>query len=395
MTDYSVDLDSPLPRYYQVYSSLEERIRSGEFRPGDALSSERQLAADYGVSRLTIVKALDILVDGGLLDRQHGRGNFVTAPSKVAVGWEERRIAFCVPAPSESYIFATLRGAMQTAMRHHFLLEVVQTGDGPQEVEVIQNLRARGVDGLVLFSRSTHKNRDLYAEMVADGYPFVMVDRYCRDAHPDVVVFDDECAGYDLTTTLIRKGHRRVALLVGSETFTTSVQERMAGYRRALEEHGIPYDDRWVGAEMDDLLGIQYEQLGQTYAEVLNWMRASGPTAVVAVNNYLAERANAALAKFQMALMQAVIDASVSGIDCQLNVALASVTHRSLILGVTPLVALAWQSGEMLGERAMELLVERINAGAPVPPRVVRLPMTVTELETESLMRGGDFRGVS
>ena len=53
--------------------------------------------------------------------------------------------------------------------------------------------------------------------------------------------FDDEFAGYDLTTILIRQGHHRIALLVGTKTFVTSVQEGLRGCRRALEEHGVVY----------------------------------------------------------------------------------------------------------------------------------------------------------
>jgi GntR family transcriptional regulator len=71
-----LDNDKPLPRYFQVYNSLLERIRVGEFA-NHALPAERQLAKDYGVSRITIVKAMDNLKHQGIIDRQHGRGTFV------------------------------------------------------------------------------------------------------------------------------------------------------------------------------------------------------------------------------------------------------------------------------------------------------------------------------
>ena len=160
----------------------------------------------------------------------------------------------------------------------------------------------------------------------------------------------------------------------------------MRGYRRALEEHGLAYDERWVGAEMVDVLGVFLDELDQpkkNYAVFLDWMHESGPTAVVAANNYLAERANAVLTKIQMALMQAVIDAHVQDVDYQIKISLASITHRLLTLDLTPLVALAWQSGEELGEKAMELLVERINRDAPAPPRIVRIPMRIRVLMPE------------
>lgn len=183
-----------------------------------------------------------------------------------------------------------------------------------------------------------------------------MIDHYCPDMRPDVAVIDDELAGYELTSILIRQGHRRIALLVGTETFATSVQDRLRGYRRALEEHGIAYDERWVGAEMDDVLGVSLDELDQLK------------------KNY------AVLAKIQMVLMQAVIDAHVQGVDYQLKISLTLIIHRLLMLDLMPSVALAWQWGKVLGEKAMELLVERMRKDAPAPPRIVRVPMRTMDI---------------
>ena len=78
-----IDTDNPLPRYFQVYNSLLERIHSGEFSGEQPLPPERQLTRDYGVSRITIVKAMDKLKHEGVIDRQHGRGTFVRSPKLV------------------------------------------------------------------------------------------------------------------------------------------------------------------------------------------------------------------------------------------------------------------------------------------------------------------------
>ncbi len=72
-----IDTSTPMPLYFQVYSSLLERIRDGEFDTNQPLPSERKLTEEYGVSRITIVKAMDLLKNEGFIDRQHGRGTFV------------------------------------------------------------------------------------------------------------------------------------------------------------------------------------------------------------------------------------------------------------------------------------------------------------------------------
>lgn len=68
----------PLPRYIQTRDSIHERIMSGDLQPGEKLPSEDQLAAEFGVSRMTMRKSLDDLIEAGLIYRRHGLGTFVS-----------------------------------------------------------------------------------------------------------------------------------------------------------------------------------------------------------------------------------------------------------------------------------------------------------------------------
>ena len=69
------------PRYSILEEELRGRIRDGEFKPGDRLPSEAQLCLAYGLSRGTVVKALEKLVADGVLHRRQGVGRFVARPS--------------------------------------------------------------------------------------------------------------------------------------------------------------------------------------------------------------------------------------------------------------------------------------------------------------------------
>ena len=75
----SLDPDSAQPLYQQLQRALRDAIQSGKLSPDDALPSERQLAAELGISRITVRKAIDGLADEGLLVRRQGSGNFVGA----------------------------------------------------------------------------------------------------------------------------------------------------------------------------------------------------------------------------------------------------------------------------------------------------------------------------
>jgi len=73
----TIDRDSPVPVYYQIALNIRERIHNQEWRAGEQIPPEPELATLYGVSRVTIRQALAELVKDGLLTRQRGSGTFV------------------------------------------------------------------------------------------------------------------------------------------------------------------------------------------------------------------------------------------------------------------------------------------------------------------------------
>ena len=75
--------------------------------------------------------------------------------------------------------------------------------------------------------------------------PIVVLDRRVPGAEVDVVRGDSEGGAYQLVRHLLELGHRRIAVLSGPETVSTSI-ERVAGYRRALREAGLGEEAEWV-----------------------------------------------------------------------------------------------------------------------------------------------------
>ncbi|MEM8861505.1 MAG: GntR family transcriptional regulator, partial [Chloroflexota bacterium] len=68
----------PIPKYYQVATYLKELILSGELQPTDQSPTEEALVDQHGVSRGTVRKAIQLLIDEGLVESEQGRGSFVT-----------------------------------------------------------------------------------------------------------------------------------------------------------------------------------------------------------------------------------------------------------------------------------------------------------------------------
>jgi len=77
---FRIDHDSPLPLYSQLREGLLVVLQGGRFQEGDPFPSERELVEQYGVSRITVRRAVDELVREGYLVAHQGKGTFVARP---------------------------------------------------------------------------------------------------------------------------------------------------------------------------------------------------------------------------------------------------------------------------------------------------------------------------
>lgn len=77
MHSFKVDVQSDVPIYYQLYCFLKELILTGYYKPGQCVPSESEMMAEYGVSRVTVRRAIADLEQDGLLKRYRGKGSVV------------------------------------------------------------------------------------------------------------------------------------------------------------------------------------------------------------------------------------------------------------------------------------------------------------------------------
>lgn len=78
--DSVIKRDSPLTLSYQLKQILEDMVSSGKYKIGDPFPTEREIAEQFGVSRITVREAIGHLVYQGILRREQGRGTFVSQP---------------------------------------------------------------------------------------------------------------------------------------------------------------------------------------------------------------------------------------------------------------------------------------------------------------------------
>ena len=74
------------PKYLRIHADLRDRITSGQWPAGTSLPAQRDLAAEFGVSIMTLRQALQLLADDGLIAARHGSGTYVAARYEYDLG---------------------------------------------------------------------------------------------------------------------------------------------------------------------------------------------------------------------------------------------------------------------------------------------------------------------
>jgi len=100
MTTSSQDSIARKSRSNQFYENMKGLLAAKQFKPGERLPSERDLEQQYGISRVTISKAIMRLRSEGLVCRKSGRkGNFVAEATTTSTSLVGKMVRFVVPGP--------------------------------------------------------------------------------------------------------------------------------------------------------------------------------------------------------------------------------------------------------------------------------------------------------
>ncbi len=370
---------SPSPLYYRIYAALLERIESEEFPEGKPLPPERQLAVEYGVSRITVIKALNMLEEQRLIDRQQGRGTFVRAQPRPQLPDARPRqrhytLAVLVNDLSNPYFGSIVAGIAGIANANQCHLHIYTIYGAPnEELAFLRAAVERKADGVIVYPLEGYRNQALYTELCRSQFPLVMIDRYYPDVPTDRVVFDDERGGYDITSYLIKRGHTRIAVLPQYEVEVTSVRSRLRGYRQALEEHHLAYDDDMVWPDVYAALyphgsGREHEA---ARGRLLKRLRREKPTAIFALNYDVARQVADDLEQLRLDQAKPPGNSDASAITA---VEVAGLSYQKPNRPYRFIAA--QQSGEALGERAARMLIGRLDGTLTGDPQFVKLPLT-------------------
>jgi len=254
-------------------------------------------------------------------------------------------IGVIVPDSVNPFFAEVARGIEDASFEHGYNV-ILCNSDGDLDKELLYTnvLAEKQVDGILFVAAgvSTENIRALQARRM----PLVVVDRKIPGVSVDEVLTDNARGGYLAARHLLDLGHRRIGCITGPSDVTPSA-ERVTGYRRALEEAGIPVDKTLI-VKGD----FQYESGHQATCQLLS--TDDPPTAVFACNDLMAIGTISAAVELGR---KVPVDLSVVGFD---DVRLASFTNPSLTTVVQPKYE--------MGVLAATMLLERIR-DHNIPPR--------------------------
>ncbi len=229
-----------------MYETILRLIRDGFWGIGDKIYSERQLAEQYGVSRLTVRRAISDLLAGGYLEYREGRqGAFVVdqTAGKGSEAHSEGLIGVAVDNHTPEFATSLMQGihnALWEEGLHTIYCNTYRENEllFPKIKALVTEHQVQGfILSPLLGTEYDRTNRKILSFLEEHDVPFVLVDRFIRDQlHDHVVINNRECFR-ELTRRLIAMGHSRILIPCGFEA--TSVEDRIAGVFDAFDEAGL------------------------------------------------------------------------------------------------------------------------------------------------------------
>lgn len=336
-----------VPIYLKLRNILHKRIRVGEFKSGDKLPSERAMSKQYGISYLTVNKAVASLVDEGILYRETGKGTFVAKESSWEISREMRTQNIAVVGSitafnsGEPFYSRVLRGIESSAYREDYNV-ILATADknGDQTSSLLKVVTEKKADAIIFVGKI---DDSIIADVKRRGLPFVLVDHYLSVFEADAVLIDNRRGLREAMKYLYRIGHREYGYIRSDDDkLLPSLRERFEEFLTCLNDYGL-------SGRYENFVTCEMNHAGGDRGAARIWESDFRPTAILTAND---EMAIGALGYFSENAIRVPGDVSVVGFD---DIMWSEYTHP-------PLTTVRVPKSEM-GELAVDLLLDTTGSG--------------------------------
>lgn len=322
----------------------------------DRPATIKDVAAHAGVSVATVSAVINNnkYVSPGLAQRVHESiAALAYERNGLAQGLKKHTshtIGLIISDITNPFFTSVVRGVEDVASAHGYSLILGNTDEDPKkEMSYMRLLESKRVDGLIV--AVTLGNHAHLRSWPIHRLPLVGIDRIPSELGIDAVLLDNVAGARQAVEHLIMLGHKRIGIVTGLPGIITT-QERLTGYKQALEAHGIVLDPALI-VEGDSRI-----EGGERGALQLLTQETARPTALFVTNGPMIIGALQALNRMGLRCPQ---DIALVGFD---DFAWAAVMHPQLTTVCQPTYE--------IGQKAAQLLFERLEK-RDAAPQVVRL----------------------
>jgi len=223
-------------KWEKIAGAMQTSIENGDLKPGDRVPSERELVAEWRVSRMTAHRAMRDLQSRGMICRTRGRGSVVAGDAARTNGPVALILQWGNVAMEAEY----LRAFHEVLAVDHQILISVTDNDPERESECLRRM-AEEASGILINPTADPRNLPLFREIVESDKPIVCLDRvpYEGELEIDTVLSDNYGSTLAALRTLTARGHRRVAYFTDHQMHVSSLRDRYEAYAEAMKEAGL------------------------------------------------------------------------------------------------------------------------------------------------------------
>lgn len=232
---------SPVPKYFQLQTWLQDRIEQGYYATNEKIPTEIELVKLSGLSRATVRQALRNLEQDGYIVRKKRVGSFVLKTEKDTKNIPT--VGILIPDIRSGYAPILARGAEDEATKNNISLILCNTDDllsqAKYHIDRLINLKVSGVI-YVPVAASDKDNLKIIKKLKRKNIPVVLADRGIQDSEIDIVTTNNFEGSRQIAQHLINEGHERIAFL--SNKLYSTERLRYDGFISKMKEANINQD---------------------------------------------------------------------------------------------------------------------------------------------------------
>ena len=232
---------SPVPKYFQLQTWLQDRIEQGYYVTNEKIPTEVELVKLSGLSRATVRQALRNLEQDGYIVRKKRVGSFVLKIEKDTKNIPT--VGILIPDIRSGYAPILARGAEDEATKNNISLILCNTDDllnqAKYHIDRLINLKVSGVI-YVPVAASDKDNLQIIKKLKRKNIPVVLADRGIQDSEIDIVTTNNFEGSRQIAQHLINEGHERIAFL--SNKLYSTERLRYDGFISKMKEANINQD---------------------------------------------------------------------------------------------------------------------------------------------------------